>query len=200
MKTIEIQGSTREGVGKSATKKVRSAGMVPGTVYGQGEPQNVAIGYNDIKKALYTPETFIVNLSVDGTATQSIIQEAQYHPVTDRILHVDFLRVSDAEPVEVRLPIRLVGTAQGVLAGGRMVPLMRRIKVRGIPSNLPEAVEINIEHLELGQTITVGQTNIEGLEITSPSSAGIAVVDIPRAVRQAQNAEGGEEGEAAAEE
>lgn len=189
MKTIEIQGSVREGVGKSATKKVRNAGNVPATVYGLGDPKNIAIPYNDIKKALYSPETYIINLDVEGASTSTIIQEAQYHPMTDNIVHVDFLRISDEQPVEVKLPIKLVGNAKGVLSGGKLVALMRKIKVRGIPSQLPDRVEINISKLELGQTITVSQANVEGLEITSPASAGIAVVDIPRAVRQAQQAE-----------
>ena len=197
MKTIEITGASRPGTGKAAVKKVRNSGQVPGTIYGHGEPLNVSVDYNAIKKALFTPETYVVNLDIEGSSSKTVIQEAQYHPVTDKILHVDFLRVNDEVPVEVKLPIKLVGTAKGVLAGGKLVPLLRKLKVRGLVSELPDAVEINITALTLGSTITVGQSGVEGLEITSPSSAGIAVVDIPRAVKQAGAAgelEDGEEG------
>lgn len=194
MKTIEITGTSRTGTGKSAVKKVRSSGNVPGTIYGLGDPENVAVEYNAISKALYTPETYVVDLSIGDKKAKTIIQEAQFHPVTDKILHVDFLRVGDDAPVEVKLPIKLVGTSKGVLAGGKLVPLLRKIKVRGLVSQLPDAVEIDITELALGSTITVGQANVQNLEITSPPSAGIAIVEIPRAVKQAQGA-GGEEAE-----
>lgn len=196
MKTIEITGASRTGTGKAAVKKVRNSGNVPGTIYGQGEPQNVSVDYNAIKKALFTPETYIVNLDIEGNSSQTVIQEAQYHPVTDKILHVDFLRVTNEKPVEVKLPIKLVGTSKGVLAGGKLVPLLRKMKVRGLVSELPDAVEVDITELELGSTITVGTSGVEGLDITSPASAGIAIIEIPRAVKQAAGEEGeGAEGE-----
>ncbi len=186
MKTVDIKAVAREGVGKAATKKVRREGMIPATVYGLGDPENVSVDYQVIKKLLHSPETFIVNLDKDGAVTSSIIRETQFHPVTDSILHVDFLRVDEVNPVEVQLPIRLVGTSKGVLAGGKLVPLSRRVKVRGIVTQLPEFVDVDITNLELGQTITVAGAGIEGLDITSPASMGVAIVDIPRAVRQAQ--------------
>jgi len=186
MKTVDIKAVAREGVGKAATKKVRREGMIPATVYGLGDPENVSVDYQVIKKLLHSPETFIINLDKDGATTSSIIRETQFHPVTDSILHVDFLRVDGSSPVEVQLPIRLVGTSKGVLAGGKLVPLSRRVKVRGIVTELPEFVDVDITNLELGQTITVAGAGIEGLDITSPSSMGVAIVDIPRAVRQAQ--------------
>lgn len=186
MKTIAITGESRKDTGKAAVKKVRMADKVPGTIYGLGEPQNVAVDYNTIGKAIYTPDSFIIDLDVEGEVSRTIIREAQFHPVTDKILHVDFLRVDDEHPVEVRLPIKLVGTSKGVLAGGKLVPMLRRIKVRGIVSQLPDAVEINISNLELGNTITVGQANTGDLNITTPPSAGVAIIEIPRAVKQAQ--------------
>jgi len=186
MKTVDIKAVARENTGKAATKKVRRQDLIPATVYGLGDPENISVDYQTLKKLLHSPETYIVNLDVDGKATPSIIRESQFHPVTDSILHVDFLRVSDKEPVEVQLPIKLVGTAKGILAGGKLVPLSRRLKVRGIVSQLPEFVEIDISDLDLGQTITVAGANIQGLDVTSPASTGVAIVDIPRAVRQAQ--------------
>lgn len=203
MKTIEVTGTARTSTGKNANKKVRAQDMVPAVVYGQGEPANVALDYQSIKKALYSPETYIVALNVDGNSSKTIIREAQYHPVTDNILHVDFLRITDEDQVEVALPIRLTGNAVGLLAGGKLVPLMRRLKVRGLPSELPDAVEVDITHLELGKTIRVGDLDEENLEITANPSSGIAIIEIPRAVKtgEVEGEEGmeGEEGEEGAE-
>jgi len=199
MKSIEIKGEVRPGTGKAANKKVRNQGMVPGTVYGLADPQNVSIAYNDIAKAIFTPESYIVNLEVDGKVQSTILREMQFHPVTDKVLHVDLLRVNDENPVVVALPVKITGTSKGVLAGGKLVPLSRRIKVRGIASQLPDYVEVDVTELELGNTVTVGTAGIEGLDITSPASTGIAMVDVPRAVRQAQNEDGEPIEEAAAE-
>ena len=198
MKTIDIKGASRSGTGKAATKKVRNEGMVPGTIYGLKDPENVSVGYNEISKAVYTPETYIVNLDVNGTITPTVIREMQFHPVTDKLLHLDFLRVNDDHPVEIGLPIKLVGTSKGVLDGGKLVPLARRVNVRGIASQLPDYVEVDITTLELGSTITVGRAGIEGLEVTSPTSMGIVAVEVPRAVKQAQQEGGGADAEAEA--
>ena len=186
MKSIELEVTEREHTGKAATKNERRADREPTTDYGLGNPRNVSVDYQALKKALFTPETFIINLKGDAENHQVVIREAQYHPVTDNILHVDFLRVDNDNPVEVQLPIKLVGTSKGVLGGGKLGPLSRRLKVRGIVSELPDYVEVDVTELELGQTITVGGANIQGLDVTSPMSTGIAIVDIPRAVRQAQ--------------
>ncbi len=185
MKSIDIKGLGRSNTGKAAAKKVRNEGMVPGTVYGLKEPSNISVDYIEISKAIYTAESYIVNLNVDGEVTPTVIREMQFHPVTDRILHLDFLRVDDETPVEIALPIKLVGAAKGVLAGGKLVPLSRRIKVRGIASQLPTFVEVNVAKLGLGDSITVGTSGVTGLDITSPASMGIAIVDIPRAVKTA---------------
>lgn len=189
MKSIDIKGVGRSNTGKAATKKVRNEGLVPGTVYGIKEPANISVGYNEISKAIYTPQTYIVNLNVDGEVTPTVIREMQFHPVTDKILHLDFLRVDNENPVEIALPIKLTGASKGVLAGGKLVPLSRRIKVRGIAADLPDFVEVDVTELELGASVTVGTSGVEGLDITSPASMGIAVVEIPRAVKTA--AEGG---------
>ena len=166
MKSIELEVTAREHTGKAATKKVRRDDRVPATVYGLGEPKNVSVDYQAIKKALYTPETYIINLKGDAENHQAVIREAQYHPVTDNILHVDFLRVDNDNAVEVQLPIKLVGTSKGVLGGGKLVPLSRRLKVRGIVSELPDYVEVDITELELlGQVAPLA-------DIGSPLSIG----------------------------
>lgn len=186
MKTVELQGTPRTQVGKAAMKKIRRAGNVPAVVYGKGEPMSVEVDFMAVHKMLHSPDTYLVNLAVDGKVTPAIVRDAQFHPVNDRVLHVDFLRVSDSDPVEVELPIQLVGTAKGVLAGGRLVPMLRKIRVRGLVNALPDKVTIDISHLDLGKTIRVGDVEFEGITITSPASTGIAIIEVPRAVRQAE--------------
>ncbi|MEM0996327.1 MAG: 50S ribosomal protein L25 [Bacteroidota bacterium] len=193
MKTIELKGVKRAETGSNANKHVRAQGMVPAIIYGNADPEQISLPYNDVAKALFTPNTYIVSLEIDGSKTVSIIREAQYHPVTDRILHVDFYRIPDGESIEFELPVRLVGTAAGVRNGGRLVPLTRRLKVRGIPVQMPEFVEVDVTDLELGKTIRVSEIDTD-IELISPPSAGVAMVDIPRAVRTGE-AGGEEEGE-----
>jgi large subunit ribosomal protein L25 len=188
MKTIQLNGTARTETGKAAMKKIRRAGMIPAVVYGQGEPTPVSVDYQGMEKILHSPETFIVNLEIDGKTTTAIVRESQFHAVNDRVIHVDFLRVSDSHPVEVDLPIKLVGTSKGVLGGGRLVPMLRKMKVKGLVSQLPDHVDVDISGLEMGKTIRVGEVTLPGINITSPHSAGIAIIEIPRAVRQAEEA------------
>ena len=169
-------------------KKIRRAGNVPAVVYGQGEPVAVAVDFQAMTKVLHSPETYIVKLDLEGKTTSAIVRDVQYHPVTDNVLHVDFLRVTETEAVEVDLPIKLVGTAKGVLAGGRLVPMLRKLKVKGLVTELPDKVEVDISALEMGKTFRVGEIPVSGLTITSPAPAGVAIIEIPRAVRQAEEA------------
>lgn len=188
MKTVELKGAKRSETGKAAMKKIRRAGHVPAVIYGQGEPTAVSVDFQALTKVLHSADTFIVNLDLEGTVTQAIVREAQFHPVNDKVLHVDFLRVSDAAPVDVELPVKLVGTAKGVLAGGRLVPMLRRVKVRGLVNELPDKVEVDISGLDLGKTFRVGEIPTEGLNITTSAAAGIAIIEVPRAVKQAEEA------------
>lgn len=185
MKTIEVTGTKRVGLGKSANKKIRRANLVPGTLYGHGQPENISLDMLSVNKAIHTPEAYIVHLNIDGSTVPAIIRETQFHPVSDNVLHVDFLRLTETHPIEVELPIKLVGTSKGVLAGGKLVPLMRRIKVKGLAQSLPDAIEVDITNLDLGKTIRVNEVDSKGVEITSPAAAGIAIIEVPRAVRTA---------------
>ena len=177
MKTIEVTGTKREGLGKAANKKVRRAEKVPAIVYGSGEPSVIEVDYLSIQKAIKSPDTYIVHLNIDGNTTQTIIRDAQFHPVTDNILHVDFLRISEGAAIEIELPVKLVGTPKGVLAGGKLLPLARRVKVKGLPASLPAIIEVDITDLDLGKTIRVSDIDMPGVTITSPAAAGVAYID-----------------------
>jgi large subunit ribosomal protein L25 len=200
MKTIELTGVKRPETGSTANKKVRAQGLVPAVVYGGTDPEQIALPYNDVAKALFTPDTYIVNLEVEGKKTPTLVREAQYHPVTDRILHVDFFRIPEGEAVEFDMPVQMVGIAEGVRVGGRLVPLKRYLRVFGKPADLPEFLVVDVTKLELGKTIRVGDVSLPGIKILSPDNTGIAMVDIPRALRTGEEGEEGEEGVAEEEE
>ncbi|MEM6265141.1 MAG: 50S ribosomal protein L25 [Bacteroidota bacterium] len=198
MKTISIKAYDRPELGKASTRELRKEDKVPAVLYDNGKASHITINYLDARSILYTADTYIVNLDLEGGAADTIIREAQYHPVTDKIEHIDFLKVGDKE-VELTLPITLTGTPKGVIKGGRLMTKLRKIKVKGIPAELPELIQVDVSHLELGTSIKVSDLSIEGLKITSGGSAAIASVEIPRALRSAKSAEG-EEGAAADEE
>ncbi len=195
MKTLSVKATTRTDLSKIANKQLRRSQKVPAVLYGNGPAANIVIDYPDAKSILFTPDTYIVQLEIDGKVENAIIRETQYHPVTDKILHIDFLRVNEEKEVELVLPIRMVGTPKGVIKGGKVMPLLRRIKVKGIPVNLPSDVEIDISDLDLGMSIKVESVKaVDGMTITSSLSAAIASVEIPRALRGGDGVEG-EEGE-----
>jgi len=193
MRTIEIQGKRRDQLGKRSTKFLRREAMVPAIVLDNGKATHVSLDYLSAQSILYTPHKYIVNLSVEGEQYDVIIRDAQFHPVTDKILHIDFLRISKDKEVEVALPVKLIGTPAGVKKGGKVAIKMRLLKVMGIPYELPEALGVNVESLELGGTIKVRDLDIKGITITSPASTAIATVEIPRSLRSAQTKAAAEE-------
>lgn len=209
MKSTELKAHLRPDTGKASSKHMRRAGNVPGVIYNNNEATHVYFNYKELKPVLYTPETYIVNLDLDGKTVSTVVQDADYHPVTERILHVEMLNITEEKPVIVSLPVVLTGKPVGVGEGGKLLTKLRKIKVKGIPSQLPDRVEIDVTELKLGETIKIADANIQGLEVITPPNAGVASVEIPRALRSAGlgDAEGeegagdGEEGgeEAAAE-
>lgn len=185
MKTYQIEGTKREELSKAANKNLRLKEIrIPAVLYGKDEPVHLSVDYVMFEKSIEVPDAFIYEINLEGQTHSAILKDTQFHPTTDKVLHIDFLELSDGKEVEVKLPIELVGNSKGVLNGGKLLTLMRKIKVTGDPFKLPEIVEIDISDLGLGRTITVSDVSIEGLNITSPASAGIAMVEIPRALKQ----------------
>lgn len=196
MKTIALEAVVRDHTGKKGTKAVRKSGRVPGVVYDNSKATHIHLDYKEAKKVLYTKDTYVVTLNMDGAEpVDTIVREAQFHPVKEQVLHIDFLRVSDEKPVVVELPVSLVGTPKGVAQGGKLTIKLRKIKVKGIVSQLPEALEVNVSGLDLGGTIKVGEADFGDIEIMTSPSAAVASVEIPRALRSAGAAAEGEEGE-----
>lgn len=187
MKTFELKGEIRDDFGKKAARAYRSEGLIPCVVYGGHGEENVnfVVKQGDVRKLIYTPEVFLVNLDLGKKKLLAIVKELQFHPVKDNILHIDFLHVVENAPVVIEVPVRLVGLAAGVRAGGKLSLDMRKLKVKALPAKLPEELVVNVEKLELGKSIQVGQLNFEGIEILSAKNAVVCRVQLTRAARGA---------------
>jgi large subunit ribosomal protein L25 len=184
MKTLELKGQARTSLGSTDAKSARLSGKVPGVLYqGKSEPVHFYTDALDMGKLLGSPDTYIIHLDIDGVVRKAVLRETQFHPVSDDLIHADFYGVSDDKPFEVSLPIQFNGTSKGVLAGGTLVKKMRRLKVKGTIATLPDHIDINIAHLELGKTIKVKDLNLANINITTPSSAALVTIDIPRSLR-----------------
>ena len=181
MKTLAISVNERETLGKKNTRALRNQGNVPCVLYG-GEKQVTFYAHeNDFRKLVYTRDTFVVELNNNGVVTQAIMQDVQFHPVTDKILHIDFLEVFDNKPVTVSLPVILEGVAKGVKNGGNLLFRRPKIITKGLISNLPDAININIEDLTIGTFIYINDISIEGCEFLAPPSSVIVGVKTARA-------------------
>ncbi|MEA5127690.1 50S ribosomal protein L25/general stress protein Ctc [Proteiniphilum sp.] len=187
MKTFELKGEIRDDFGKKAARAYRSEGLIPCVVYGGHGEENVnfVVKQGDVRKLIYTPEVFLVNLDLGEKKLQAIVKELQFHPVKDTILHIDFLHVVENAPVVIEIPVRLTGLAAGVRAGGKLSLDIRKLKVKALPSKLPEELVVNVETLELGKSIQVGQLNFEDVEILNAKNAVVCRVQLTRAARGA---------------
>ena len=189
MQTIELKATKRENLGKTATKNLRNEGRVPCVLYGGDETIHVSALLKDFEKLVYTPNVHLVKMDVDGTVYNSIIQDIQYHPVTDEALHVDFLQVFDDKPVLVEVPVKLKGLAAGVKAGGKLNLEKRKLKVRAMAKDIPDFLEIDITNLGLGKGIKVGHLEYENLEILNNKNQVVVSVKLTRAARAAGQTE-----------
>ena len=188
MKSISVNGSSRTEVGKRATNALRKQGLVPCCLYGEKKDENgtpVATAFSvpveGLRKLIYSPDIFIVELTIDGKPLKAVMREIQFHPVKDNVLHVDFYEVTDEKPIVMAVPVKLEGLAEGVRAGGKLVQLQRRLKVKALYTNIPEKLFIDVTALELGKSIKVGELSFENLELTTPKEALVCAVKTTRA-------------------
>ena len=181
MKTLAISVKERQNVGKTSTRALRNQGNVPCVLYG-GEKQVTFYAHeNDFRKLVYTPNTFVVELNINGSKTKAIMQDIQFHPVTDKILHIDFLEVFDGKPITVSLPVVLDGLAIGVKNGGNLMFRIPKIVSKGLVANLPQAITINIEHLSIGMFISIKDIAVKGVEFLAPPNSVVVAVKTARA-------------------
>lgn len=189
MKTIDIQGSLRTGKGKTAAKTLRKQGLVPCILYGnKTENVDFSVPAADLKGLIFTPNSYIVNIDINGQKYSGILREAQYHPVSDDILHLDFIRVDSSKPVAIDVPVAISGNSDGVKQGGKLQILSRKLKVSAMVDKLPDSLPIDITNLGLGKTISVGELEYDGLTILTPKTTIVCAVKMTRAALGAQAA------------
>ena len=198
MKTVSLSGSLRENVGKKDTKALRNQGLVPCVVYGGEKQIHFSVKSIELGKLIYTPEVFQIEIDIDGKKVMTIAKEYQFHPVTDKVIHADFIELDDKREVKVDLPVRLTGNSIGVRNGGRLLVIYRTLSLKGLPSAFPDAVEIDITNLRIGKKIRVSDVKIPGLTILEPSNAVICGIKRSRISVEEEEAEE-EAAEAAAE-
>ena len=191
MKEINVSGQKRETLGKKASKALRKEGLVPCNIYGiaeqDGKPvaKSFAVPMAELRKIIYTPHIYVINLNIDGEAHTAILKEIQFHPVKDAVLHVDFLEVNDQKPITIGIPVKLNGLAQGVRDGGRMNLSIRKINVTAPYQQIPEHLDIDVTSLKIGKSIKVGELNFEGLEIATGKDVIVCSIKMTRAAMSA---------------
>jgi large subunit ribosomal protein L25 len=182
MKTFELQASLRTETGKKESKNLRKQDLVPCVLYGGEENIHFAVPEKQFKDLVYSPDVFLVKLDIDGNIYEATMQDIQFHPVTDKILHVDFTQVFKDKKVTLNLPIHLTGSSAGLLAGGKLRQRRRSIKVRGLIEHIPDHLEIDMTDLEIGDSLKVGELEYENLEVMDPPRAMVVGVVSSRLV------------------
>ena len=213
MKTFQLQAEPRTDLGKKATKALRAEGKIPVVLNGGAAVElpftgtlapgqklveigdnkalittDLVVAQDDVRKLVYTPDIFTIELDFNGGKKMAILKDIQFHPVKDTILHMDFLEVDDKKPVVIQVPVKLEGHAEGVKAGGKLSLSMKKLKVKAIYTNVPERLVINVDNLGLGKALQVGDLHFEGLELVNAKNAVVCAVQLTRAARGAQAA------------
>ena len=196
MNSVALTGTLRKETGKKATKAIRKSGHVPSVIYGGENPVHFSAATLDYRPLIYTPDFNLAEITIDGDTYKCIVKSATFHPVTDELQHVDFLQLSDDRKFKVELPVKFTGVAPGVKAGGKIIPKLRRVKVKTSLDALVESLTADVSQMELGQSIRVRDIKMpEGMEPLNPLAIPIASVEVPRALKSAQAGVEGAEGE-----
>ena len=186
MKEISVKGQQRTDTGKKATKLLRKEGLIPCNLYGEAETAlSFSTSLSEIRKAIYTPDVYVVNLNIDGKEHKAIIKELQFHPTTDALLHADFYEINEKKAITIGIPVKLNGLAQGVRDGGKINLSIRKINVTAPYKQIPEILNIDVTNLQLGKAIKVGELSFEGLEIATSPEVVVCSVKATRASRSA---------------
>ncbi len=200
MKQLSLSGSPRENVGKKDAAALRKQGKVPAVIYGGAGQVHFYLEENEAKKLVFTPKVFLVEIAIDGKKYKTILQDFQVHPVMDNIQHMDFLEVVEGKSVKIKIPVVLEGQARGVLNGGRLSRLFRKLHIEGMESDLPDAININIAPMRIGEKLRIGDLNYPGIKFLDADSSVVVAVRAARgAIEDEDEDEEGEEGEEGAE-
>ncbi len=205
MRTVEIIGYKRANLGKSDAKRLRAESQVPCVLYGGKEQIHFYSPMILFRDLVYTPEAAFVKLNIEGDEYSAILQDIQFHPVSETILHADFLLLKEDKPIKMNVPVKFTGNAPGVVQGGKLMVKIRSVRIKALPSNMPESITLDISGLDLGKSLKVASIETADFEILNNPRVTIATVDIPRALKsgefeeeEAEEEEGADEGEAPA--
>lgn len=191
MKTIRLIGEERTDLGTYATRRVREEGKVPCVLYGGKDHVTFSVYKDDFKNLVYTPNTYLAQIELGSKKYKSILQDIQFHPVNDQIIHVDFLEVAEDKPVSLHLPVKITGNSPGVSAGGKLLVKNKKLRVRGLIKDMPDFIEINIDNLELGKSVKVSELTVPGLELLDAPANAVVSVLTTRATKEADAAASG---------
>ncbi len=182
METINLKGVGRTSITKPAVKKLRNTGEVPCVLYGLNEKnEHFSLQEAELRHLVYTPNAYLVNLDINGAKHTAVMREIQFHPVTDKILHIDFFNVKEDKPVAIDVPIEITGTSEGVRSGGKLQVVTRRVKISALPKHLPDKISVDITNLKLGKTIVAGDLKQDNVNILTPKVTIICAVKMTRA-------------------
>ena len=185
MKTFKLTGVARTETGKKATVANRREGILPAVIYGGKENANFSIKEDDVQKLVFSPDVFIVDLTIDGKSCKAMLKDIQFHPVKDTILHIDFMEVFETKPIVMAVPVVLKGLAEGVKAGGKLNLEKRKLRVKAVYADIPENLVIDVTSLGLGKSLQVGELSFDKLEIIEAKNAVVCGVRLTRAARGA---------------
>lgn len=190
MKILAIPAVKREAFGKKAAKAVRREGLIPCVLCGGGETINFSVDPKAVKPLIYTPSSYIIEFDFDGKTEKAVLRDSQFHPIREEILHMDFYRVQAGKPISIAIPVSMIGNAEGVKVGGKLVLSSRKLIVSAVEAQLPDEIEVDVTELSVGKTIFVGdlEAKFENLKFISPASTAVCAVRVTRASRGAEEA------------
>nr|WP_294944286.1 50S ribosomal protein L25/general stress protein Ctc [uncultured Mucilaginibacter sp.] len=186
MKSFAISGSPRENVGKRDAKELRYQGLVPAVLYGGPTQTHFSVSAADLRNVVYTPVVHFIDITVAGVTSQAIIKDMQFHPLTEQLIHIDFLLLDEKKPVTIEIPVKLTGTSPGVKVGGKLVQKLRKLRVKALPKDHLDNIEVSISALEVGKSVKVSEISLPNLTITNAQEDTIVSVTTSRALRQAE--------------
>lgn len=194
MKTVVIKGQKRETLGKKESKKLRAQEIIPAVLYGGEEVIHFTVPFSELRSLVYTANVYLIDLDIDGEIYPAIMQDIQWHPVDEQVMHVDFFKIEVDKPIKIEVPVAVSGHAKGIQQGGKLNINLRRLKVKALAKDLPDAINVDVTELEIGQSIKVEEIDAEDIELLDVKSNVIVAVNVTRLAKAAEEEEEGEEG------
>ncbi len=195
MEVLSIAGEARTELGKKSTKEIRRNNRVPAVIYGGEKEVHFSVDSLDVRSLIYTADFKIAEITVDGKSYKAILKDSQYHPVSDNLLHMDFQELVEGNAVLAEVPLRIIGTAVGVRAGGKLTQKVRRVKIKTTPASLVDSLSVDVSELELGKSMRIRDIQVpDGVQMMNPEANPVVSVIVPRAMRSEASAAGSEKG------